>query len=403
MGWERLATSSPTMSDQLVTILPSAIYLRWNIFPKRIGTERETDFMTITDSIMTGDTKNVESFREHLLKWYDKHKRALPWRALTGQTPTPYHVWLSEIMLQQTTVPAVIPYFVKFLTLWPSVERLAAADSDNVMQNWAGLGYYARARNLHKCAKIISNDHKGIFPSNIDDLKKLPGIGDYTAAAITAIAFGKPANVVDGNVERVMSRIFNVLSPVPDSKPVLKKLAGHMASGETRRAGDYAQALMDLGATICTPTSPKCATCPVKSFCDALAAGHPEKLPIRKAKKDKPQKHGYVYWITNHRGDILFERRGDKGMLGGTIGLPTSEWVNNDTKMPHLSIKLTPIKTKIKVLHSFTHFDLKLEGITANLGEENPPFDKDYFWVRIEEAKKLGLPTLFKKAFVQFV
>lgn len=337
------------------------------------------------------------------MKWYDAHRRVLPWRALKGVTPDPYHVWLSEIMLQQTTVPAVIPYFLKFLKLWPDVHALAAADSDAVMQNWAGLGYYARARNLHKCAKTISHDYVGVFPDTVHDLKKLPGIGDYTAAAITAIAFNKPANVVDGNVERVMARIFNVQEPVPDSKPLLKELAKSMADTEKNRAGDYAQSLMDLGATICTPQSPKCGACPVKAHCDGLKAGEPEKLPIRKAKGIKPQKHGYVYWITNENNEILFERRVEKGMLGGTIGLPTSPWVEKDTKKPHLPIKMTPKPTRIKVMHSFTHFDLELVGVKARLEKSMASFDKDYFWVTIDKAGELGLPTLFKKAFKQFV
>ena len=353
---------------------------------------------------MTAEHKNVEGFRKSLLTWYDKHRRVLPWRALAGQTPAPYHVWLSEVMLQQTTVPAVIPYFLKFLNLWPSVHDLAKADSDTVMQNWAGLGYYARARNLHKCAIVVSNDLGGVFPDNQEGLKKLPGIGDYTAAAITAIAFNKPANVVDGNVERVMARIFNVLEPIPNSKPTLKKLAGDMAEGETARAGDYAQSLMDLGATICTPQSPKCMICPVKNYCEGLKAGNPALLPTRLKKKAKPQKHGFVYWITNHKDEVLLEKRGEKGMLGGTTGLPTSPWVEKTIEKPQLNINLASIvATKINVIHSFTHFDLYLEGVIAKVSKNNPSFDKDYFWIKIEEIETIGMPTLFKKALKQFM
>ncbi len=353
---------------------------------------------------MTAECKNVEGFRKSLLKWYDKHRRVLPWRALSGVTPNPYHVWLSEIMLQQTTVPAVIPYFLKFIDLWPSVHDLAAAESDTVMQNWAGLGYYARARNLHKCAKILSNDLDGVFPSNQDELKKLPGIGDYTAAAIMAIAFNKPANVVDGNVERVMARIFNVSIPVPLAKPHLKELANDMAFGENKRAGDYAQALMDLGATICTPSSPKCALCPVMNYCDGYKNGNPASLPLKLKKKDKPQKHGYVYWIRNGANEVLLEKRQDKGMLGGTIGLPTSEWVDKTIKRPQLNINIGKhTETKVKVMHTFTHFDLQLDGIEGCVGKVKPHFDKDYFWVRIEDISNIGVPTLFKKAIKQFI
>lgn len=348
-----------------------------------------------------GETaKNVEDFRDDLLKWYDRHRRALPWRAMPKQKADPYHVWLSEIMLQQTTVPAVIPYFLKFLAKWPTVHDLAGADAEDVMQNWAGLGYYARARNLHKCAKVVSNDLKGKFPGGQDALKELPGIGDYTSAAIAAIAFNKPANVVDGNVERVMARIFAVTQPVPDSKPLLKKLAADMAQGETKRPGDYAQALMDLGATICTPSSPKCMICPVREQCDSFDQGIAAGLPVRKAKGAKPQKHGYVYWITDNQGQVLFERRGEKGMLGGTIGLPTSVWVEKTLEKTHLPFIVKNKESRVKVLHSFTHFDLELLGVT---GEADAPQGGNYFWIPAKEAGSLGIPTLFKKALKQFI
>lgn len=352
--------------------------------------------------IMTTDRKNVEGFRKSLLKWYDAHRRVLPWRALPGHTPEPYHVWLSEIMLQQTTVPAVIPYFGKFLSKWPAVGDLANAAPQDVMENWAGLGYYARARNLHKCAKYIAEELAGAFPDTQDNLKKLPGVGDYTSAAITAIAFNKPANVVDGNVERVMARIFAVTEPVPDSKPHLKALAGVMAQGETKRPGDYAQALMDLGATICTPSSPKCLLCPVSSYCDAYAQGIAPDLPARKAKPAKPQKHGYVYWITGPDGRILFERRGEKGMLGGTVGLPTSAWVERAMERTHLTFP-KPQQTPVVIRHGFTHFDLELHGFAVILKDKITPNEGDYFWITRQEALKLGIPTLFKKALKQFI
>lgn len=341
-------------------------------------------------------------FRASLLNWYDAHRRVLPWRAPDGVTPNPYHVWLSEVMLQQTTVPAVIPYFGKFLSKWPRVQDLAAANSQDVMENWAGLGYYARARNLHKCAKYVTEELDGVFPDNQDDLKKLPGVGDYTSAAITAIAFNKPANVVDGNVERVMARIFAVTEPVPDSKPHLKLLAGKMAEGETKRPGDYAQALMDLGATICTPSSPKCLLCPVTKYCKATATGIAATLPARKEKAARPQKHGYVYWVTTPDGRILFERRNEKGMLGGTIGLPTSSWVDRGDNRTHLPLKSRK-ETKILVKHIFTHFELELHGFAVSLANDHIPAGGEYFWATRQEAVRLGIPTLFKKALRQFI
>jgi A/G-specific adenine glycosylase len=351
--------------------------------------------------IMTAQAIKVEDFRKALLKWYDEHRRVLPWRALPGRAADPYHVWLSEVMLQQTTVPAVIPYFLKFLDKWPTVADLAAADSAAVMQAWAGLGYYARARNLHKCAQHVAGPLGGVFPDTQDDLQKLPGIGDYTSAAIAAIAFNEPANVVDGNVERVMARIYAVTDPVPAAKPALKSLAAKMAEGETQRPGDYAQALMDLGATICTPSSPKCGVCPVSEFCKARALDIQASLPARAPKAAKPQRHGYIYWLTDAKGRILFERRKEKGLLGGMMGLPTSEWVEKDIEKSHLPFILDAMDSKVRVRHSFTHFDLELHGVQARL--KGPAPEQDYFWATPAEAKTLGLPTVFKKAFRQFI
>lgn len=351
---------------------------------------------------MTADTSKVEGFRRDLLAWYDHNRRILPWRALPGQTADPYHVWLSEVMLQQTTVPAVIPYFLKFLSKWPTVDDLAAAAPEEIMENWAGLGYYARARNLHKCALHVSRTLHGVFPSTEQELKALPGVGDYTSAAIAAIAFNRPANVVDGNVERVMARIFAVMEPVPDSKPALKHLAGLMARDETGRPGDYAQALMDLGATICTPSSPKCSLCPVAAYCRAFEKGISATLPQRKNKEEKPQKHGYVYWVTAPDKQILFERRGEKGMLGGTLGLPTSPWVDVTKDREHLPFAHKKADKKIMVHHSFTHFDLQLHGFAVILRDTETPAGGDYFWIQPAEAAKLGIPTLFKKVLKQF-
>ncbi len=342
--------------------------------------------------------RKVEKFRTDLLDWYDLHRRVLPWRALPGKKANPYHVWLSEVMLQQTTVPAVIPYFLKFTQKWPKVSDLAAADANDVMENWAGLGYYARARNLHKCAIEVTQNHKGKFPGTQENLIELPGIGDYTANAIAAIAFNKPANVVDGNVERVMARIYAVTDPVPDSKPLLKSLAGVLAEGEIDRPGDYAQALMDLGATVCTPSSPKCMICPVNKQCEGRRLGIQDSLPARKAKAAKPQKHGYVYWVTDKAGRVLFERRPEKGMLAGTMGLPTSQWVEKGQECSHLPFKSPKIAKSVKVLHSFTHFDLELTGVEVSWGDHHPAIMDGYIWVERHKAEKLSVPTLFKKA-----
>ncbi len=347
--------------------------------------------------------KKVERFRADLLAWYDAHRRVLPWRALPGKKSDPYHVWLSEVMLQQTTVPAVIPYFLKFIQKWPNVKDLAKAKAEDVMENWAGLGYYARARNLHKCAIAVANDYKGKFPDTQDGLIELPGIGDYTSNAIAAIAFNQPANVVDGNVERVIARIYAVTEPVPDSKPLLKSLAGVMAEGEIDRPGDYAQALMDLGATICTPSSPKCMICPVRKQCEGRNLGIQDALPARKAKGEKPQKHGFVYWVTDANGRVLFERRPEKGMLGSTVGLPTSGWVEKGKNRSHLGFPAPKIRQSVLVKHSFTHFDLELTGAEVSWQDHDDATMGGYFWVERESVEKLGIPTLFKKAVKLFI
>jgi A/G-specific adenine glycosylase len=338
-------------------------------------------------------TPEVGNFRKKILSWYETHQRALPWRAIKGETPNPYHVWLSEIMLQQTTVITVGPYFQKFITKWPSVHDLARADKEDVMHEWAGLGYYARARNLHKCAKTVSNDLNGIFPEEQKELEELSGIGEYTSAAVRAIAFNKPANVVDGNIERVMARIYAVTEPMPDSKRKLKEIAARLSIEREDRPGDYAQALMDLGATICTPKSPKCSLCPVNDMCLGRERGIAPDLPAKRPKKAKPKKYGQVYWVTNDKDEVRFERRAETEMLGGMIGLPTTSW---ELKKKRASVK-GGNATKLSVLHSFTHFDLELSIYTGShekiaISPENNPI-----WVGSSELEGLGLPTLFSK------
>jgi A/G-specific adenine glycosylase len=337
----------------------------------------------------------VNNFRKKILAWYDAHQRALPWRAPPGRRADPYHVWLSEIMLQQTTVATVGPYFQKFVSLWPTVHDLAAADREKVMKHWAGLGYYARARNLHKCAGVVANDYNGKFPEEQAALKELPGIGDYTSAAISAIAFGRAANVVDGNIERVMARIFAVEEPLPASKKRLKELAGILSENREDRPGDYAQALMDLGATICTPTSPKCLLCPVNSVCEARARGIEASLPRKEAKKPKPHKTGQVYWITNENEEVLLEQRGENVMLGGMNGLPTSEWTVEKQPLSSLYPKAKPLNAQ--VLHSFTHFDLTLDIYRLPVQKSHFSPENNHFWMPLSKITEAGLPTLFKK------
>ncbi|GJL84752.1 MAG: A/G-specific adenine glycosylase [Micavibrio sp.] len=347
------------------------------------------------------DAKDVQEFRGQILSWYDKHARILPWRAEKGQKADPYHVWLSEIMLQQTTVGAVIPYFTKFLNKWPRIQDLAAAERDEIMSEWAGLGYYARARNLHKCAQVVTEELSGVFPQDEAALKALPGIGEYTSAAIAAIAFDRPATVVDGNIERIMARYFAVKDAVPGAKKILKSHAHYLSDGRKDRPGDYAQALMDIGASICTPRSPKCGLCPINQKCKAHKQGIEEELPAREKKLAKPQKFGFVYWVQDKQGRVLLHRRSEKGMLGGMIGLPTSKWVERKKKrgVEHPDyLDGVAFETKAaSIHHSFTHFDLELalkRAISVSVLETQD----NYFWCDKSELKTIGFPSLFSKA-----
>lgn len=345
------------------------------------------------------NSKDIVAFREKILKWYDRHKRDLPWRAKDGEIKDPYKIWLSEVMLQQTTVQAVKPYFLRFTELWPTIFDLASANSDDLMQEWAGLGYYARARNLHACAKTIVSKYDGVFPQNIDELRKLSGIGDYTSAAIAAIAFDKPANVVDGNVERVMARYFNIQTYMPEAKAELKAFAGVLSENIDFRTGDYAQALMDLGATICTPKSPLCSLCPVNAGCAGYRSGNPSLLPLKKKKGKNPQRAGFVYLIKNQNGEILLQKRGDKGLLGGMIGLPTSDWSGIEGKIVHPDIiKDNPVEDlNLKIHHVFTHFDLTLYLHSLNV-QKNITLKEGHFWVSQIEFSDMRFPTVFGKA-----
>ena len=333
-----------------------------------------------------------------LLNWYDQNARVLPWRiepALSkrGQRPDPYQVWLSEIMLQQTTVAAVKPYFLKFTARWPDVGALAAAQDADVMAAWAGLGYYARARNLLKCARAVADEHNGVFPQELSALLKLPGVGPYTAAAISAIAFQKVATVVDGNVERVMARLYAVQTPLPDAKPELTQKAAALTPPV--RPGDYAQAVMDLGATVCTPKSPSCSVCPWRANCRAFSQGSAAELPKKRPKPQKPTRYGIVYYVERADGAVLLERRPDRGLLGGMLGWPGSAWDDAPKDAPPVRAKWTTLPQKVR--HTFTHFHLELTIKTAQLARSEPVQHGTF--IDRHAFRPAELPTVMRKVF----
>lgn len=339
------------------------------------------------------------SLSDELLEWYDRHARDLPWRVSpaarkVGERPDPYRVWLSEVMLQQTTVAAVRDYFLRFTTRWPSVADLAAAADADVMAEWAGLGYYARARNLLKCARVVADDLGGQFPDNHDALLKLPGIGPYTAAAIASIAFDEPVAVLDGNVERVMARLHDIHDPLPGAKPLLRDHAAALTPDE--RPGDYAQAVMDLGATICTPRKPACGICPWQTPCAARKAGTAPDLPKKMPKKPKPTRHGIVYLARSATGTWLLERRPDKGLLGGTLGWPGTDWTDAPTPNPPFTADWQELEGEVR--HTFTHFHLVLRVQSARLQAGfNPAPNQEL--VPEEAFRATDLPTVMRKAY----
>ncbi|MEP4195076.1 MAG: A/G-specific adenine glycosylase [Aliishimia sp.] len=333
-----------------------------------------------------------------ILDWYDVHARVMPWRTSpqdrkTGIVPNPYHIWLSEVMLQQTTVAAVKEYFRKFVSLWPSVDHLAAAQDADVMAAWAGLGYYARARNLLKCARVISDELNGQFPRTQEELQKLPGIGPYTSAAIASIAFDQPATVLDGNVERVMSRLYNDATPLPAAKPVFYAYAEGLTP--KKRAGDHAQAVMDLGATICTPRNPACGICPWRMPCQARIAGTAVELPKKTPKKAKPVRQGIAYVARRPDGAWLLETRPDKGLLGGMLGWPGSDWSEAPTPAPPFEGKWRHLPGDVR--HTFTHFHLILQIQTAWLPTDVSPQTGEF--VPAAVFRPSDLPTVMRKVF----
>jgi A/G-specific adenine glycosylase len=325
---------------------------------------------------------SIDSFAARLLGWYDRSARVLPWRIPPGSAavPDPYRVWMAEIMLQQTTVAAVAGYFERFIARWPTVADLAAADDADVMAAWAGLGYYARARNLLACARAVVAEHGGHFPDTETGLRALPGVGDYTAASVAAIAFGRPSVVIDANIERVIARHRLIETLLPAAKREIRAELAPLVPKD--RPGDFAQALMDLGATVCTPRSPACGICPVMADCRARGRADIERLPVKPPKKTKPQRYGLAYWIEQD-GAIWLVRRPDKGMLGGMRALPGGDWC--DTPPAESGI--------VQVDHGFTHFDLRLTLVAR----ESEHAAGEGEWWPLSALDAAGLPTLYRK------
>lgn len=356
---------------------------------------------------MVADRQLLEELQppvsERLLDWYDRERRDLPWRYDPGVAADPYKVWLSEVMLQQTTVKTVIPYFEKFTGLWPTVEELANADEEEVLQAWAGLGYYSRARNLHACAKQVTDEFGGQFPDREADLISLPGIGPYTAAAIAAIAFGRRATPVDGNIERVVARLHAVRDPLPDAKAGLKARAERLTPAE--RSGDYAQAMMDLGATVCTPKRPSCLVCPLKEVCEAHAIGVAGELPYRAAKPAKPVRRGIAFLAVSEDGHVLLRKRPDTGLLARMQEVPSTDWLE-DVPIADEALRSAPVRADWwqvpgMVIHTFTHFRLELAVYRAVVpANATLTFWADQArcrWVPRRALQDEALPTLMRK------
>jgi len=344
-------------------------------------------------------------FSNRILAWYDENARVLPWRSLSNKQPNAYYVWLSEIMLQQTTVVTVGPYFEKFLKAWPTVDRLANSPLDDVLSAWAGLGYYARARNLHKCAVTVCQKYGGVFPKSEEELLTLPGIGAYTSAAISAIAYGQSAVVIDGNIERIISRVFRIKEQLPTARKKIKEGASSLTP--EMRAGDYAQALMDIGATICTPKKPQCQLCPVSASCSAFKAGDAETYPIKAPKKIKPTRKAAILWVEKAEGIVLMRRREEKGLLGGMMEFPSTEWTV-DAYDDHAALKnmvhglglgelTVPEHSMGSIKHTFTHFHLELSIYSLTITTDTQVLSNEIRWVSPTDFAKIAMPTLMNK------
>ncbi len=338
-------------------------------------------------------------FARLLLEWYDRNHRRLPWRIdpamqKDGNRPDPYRIWLSEIMLQQTTVQAVKPYFETFIRRWPTVIHLAAAGEEDVLKAWAGLGYYSRARNLKRCADIVESEFEGRFPDTVEALKRLPGIGDYTAAAIASIAFDRRCAVVDGNVERVIARQFRIDTPLPSAKPEIRRITFDLTPHQ--RAGDFAQAMMDLGATVCSPKQPACSLCPVHDSCQAFRHSDPPHYPVKPPKKEKPVRRGAAFVAVKPDGSIFLRRRAGTGLLAGMSEVPTTGW--NARQDGETGPEAAPFQAQWRkagtIRHVFTHFELRLVVYRARTGEA----DGEGWWSAPEAIDGEALPTVMKKA-----
>ena len=351
------------------------------------------------DSIERTKQKGETSFAHRLLEWYDVHAREMPWRVpphdhAQGIRANPYHVWLSEVMLQQTQVVTVKDYFLKFINLWPTVFDLANSDEEDVLKAWAGLGYYSRARNLKKCANVIAEEYEGNFPQTFEELKKLPGIGDYTASAIASIAFDQPVAVLDGNVERVMSRHQRIKSYFPEAKPETKIMLGKIL--DQSRPGEFAQACMDLGATICTPKRPACSLCPINEDCLGLKAGDVENFPRKKPKAHKPTRKGAAFVIINTKDELFLCKRPDQGLLAGMTQVPTTQWNSRqdgseDTSQAPISADW--INSGV-AKHTFTHFHLELTIWKVNRINALPITG---WWCKKDNLSGEALPKVMQK------
>ncbi|MBV9570070.1 MAG: A/G-specific adenine glycosylase [Alphaproteobacteria bacterium] len=363
---------------------------------------------------VTAQRSNARKIALRLLGWYDVHRRILPWRAKLGECADPYQVWLSEIMLQQTTVQAVGPYYRKFIARWPDANALAAADLNAILAAWAGLGYYARARNLHRAAKVVVDKFGGEFPANLEQLKQLPGVGAYTAGAIAAIAFDLPFLAMDANAERVLARLFAVEEALPKAKTLLRRLGQQLVP--RKRAGDFAQALMDLGATTCTPKKPACRSCPVNMHCRAFKISVQELLPHKAEKPSRPLKRGAAFVARDRSGDVLLVRRPENGLLGGMLQPPLGPLTEQFPSLEHAMLQApfpADWKKRVSIVrHGFTHFELEIEVYVAEVDsrthgsppvhegrteKDSLPFHGGRAWVAERDLPTAALPTLMRK------
>lgn len=354
--------------------------------------------MKTSHAVSLPDSQEISKIHTDVLTWYNYNQRALPWRAVDAERSNPYYVWLSEIMLQQTTVTAVIPYFIKFLEYWPTIFDLAKASEEEVADAWAGLGYYSRARNLHKCAQIVANEHSGQFPNGHKDLLALPGIGPYTAGAICSIAFNQPTVTVDGNIDRVFARYFNIETPFPHAKPQINELASTLMDTKLNLIPSFfVQALMDIGATICQPKKVQCNLCPLKDGCKSRMQGNQLDLP--KKEKKARQSRVAVCYVVEKGGEVLLERRPDNVLFGRMLGLPTSSL--------YKSLKLKDVKgikgykKNLFVEHVFTHFSLKLYVVKIDYGSfmnlHQGDIIGDIIWSDCDRIEEMNFPSLFRK------